>query len=124
MYYIGKLNKSKIGEYCDKIVNDDVILTDERRLHIFEKHKKDYKIIINNINKAVLNPKEVLEDCKNKNTLFFIKKLKNNNLNVIIKLNTTNDKEHPQNSIMTAWIIRDSNLKKIREKNKTIYKEE
>lgn len=102
MYYIGKLNKSKIGEYCNKIVNDDVILTDERRLHIFEKHKKDYKIIINNINKAVLNPKEVLEDCKNKNTLFFIKRLKNNNLNVIIKLNTTNNKEHPQNSIMTA----------------------
>ena len=53
-----------------------------------------------------------------------IDKLDKNNLNVIVKLNTTDNKEHPQNSIMTAWIIRDKNLKKLREKNKTIYKSE
>lgn len=40
------------------------------------------------------------------------RKLNKSNLNVIIKLNTVNSKEHPQNSIMTAWIIRDTNLKK------------
>ena len=44
------------------------------------------------------------------------------NLNVIVKLNTTGSTEHPKNSVMTAWIIRDSNLKKLRGKNKTIYK--
>ena len=63
-------------------------------------------------------------DAKNKDTLFFIDKLEKNNLNVIVKLNTTNNEEHPQNSIMTAWIIRDRNLKKLEEKNKTIYKKE
>ena len=72
----------------------------------------------------VLNPIEILEDRKNKDTLFFIGSLKENNLNVIVKLNTTNNKEHPQNSVMTAWIIRDSNLKKLKERNKTIYKNE
>lgn len=124
LHYIGKIDKDKIGEYSKKITTDDVILTDERKLHIFEDHEKDYETIINNIDRVVLNPKEVLEDCKNKDTLFLIDKLEKNNLNVVVKLNTTNNKEHPQNSVMTAWIIRDKNLRKLRERNKTIYKDE
>ena len=124
MHYIGKIDINKLGKYKYKVVTDDVILTDERKLHIYQDHVKDYEAIIKNIDRVVLNPIEILEDRKNKDTLFFIGNLKENNLNVIVKLNTTNNKDHPQNSVMTAWIIRDSNLKKLREKNKTIYKNE
>ena len=124
MQYIGKLDIEKLGKYKEKIITDDVILTEERRLHIYENHTSDYQIIISNITNTVLKPKEVIDDLKNKDTLFFIGDLGKNNLNVIIKLNTVNSKEHPQNSIMTAWIIRESNLKKLREKNKIIYKKE
>lgn len=124
LHYIGKIDKNKIGKYANKITTDEVVLTDERKLHIFEDHEKDYETIINNIDRVVLNPKEVLEDCKNKDTLFFIDKLEKNNLNVVVRLNTTNNREHPQNSVMTAWIIRDKNLRKFRERNKTIYKDE
>ena len=80
--------------------------------------------IISNINKTILNPKEVLKDSKNKDTLFFINNLEKNNLNVVVKLSTTHNKEHPKNSIMTAWIIRNRNLIKLRAKNRTIYKRE
>ena len=38
----------------------------------------------------IANPDEVIEDNKNKDTLFFIGKLDKNNLNIVIKLNTTN----------------------------------
>lgn len=124
MHYIWKIDINKLGKYKYKVVTDDVILTDERKLHIYQDHVKDYEAIIKNIDRVVLNPIEILEDRKNKDTLFFIGNLKENNLNVIVKLNTTNNKDHPQNSVMTAWIIRDSNLKKLREKNKTIYKNE
>jgi len=124
LQYIGKIDKNKLGKYAKKIVTDEVIITNERKLHIFRNHKKDYKIIMNNIDKVVVNPVEVLEDSKNKETLFFIGRLNNNNLNVIVKLNTTNDKLHPQNAVMTAWIIRDSNLRKLRQKSKCIYKNE
>lgn len=124
MQYIGKLDKEKLGKYKNKIITEDVVLTDERKQHIYNNHPKDYKRIIENIQMAVLNPKEILEDAKNIDTVFFISKLDKNNLNVIVKLNTTNNKTHPQNSIMTAWVIRDSNLKKLRENNKTIYKNE
>ena len=36
----------------------------------------------------------------------------------MVRLNTTNSKEHPQNSIMTAWLIRNRNLEKLRQKIK------
>ncbi len=124
MQYIGKIDKQKIGYYANKITNDEIILTEERKLHIYEEHKKDYELIMKNIKGGVLNPNEVLKDNKNKDTLFFISKIDTKNLNVVIKLNTTNSEEHPNNSIMTAWLIRDSNLKKLREKNEIIYKSE
>ena len=122
MQYIGKIDKNKIGIYSRKIITDDVVLADERKLHIYEEHTKDFEIIMNNIDRVVLNPREVLVDLKNKDTLFLIDKLDKNNLNVVVKLNTTNSREHPKNSIMTAWIVRNRNLQKLREKNKTIYK--
>ncbi len=40
MQYIGKLDKSKLGEYANKIVTDEVILTDERIEHIKEHHPR------------------------------------------------------------------------------------
>jgi len=122
--YIGKLDKNKLGFYSQKILTDDVILTDERILHILENHKNDYNIIMKHISRVVLNPCEVLEDSKNVDTLFLIGKLNDNHLNVVIKLNTINDEKHPKNSIMTAWIVRKRNLQKLRERNKTIYKNE
>ena len=121
---IGKIDKNKIGKYASKIKSEDIVLTNERRIHIFRNHQNDYNVIMKNIARIIENPDEVLEDNKNKDTLFFIGKLNKNNLNIVIKLNTTNSKEHPNNSIMTAWIIREKNLKKAREKNNTIYKME
>lgn len=122
MHYIGKLDENILGKYKNKIKTRDVILTDERKKHIFTAHKKDYHRIITNIDKVVLKPNEVIEDSKNKDTLFFIDKIDKENLNVIIKLNTTNSMEHPQNSVMTAWIIRNKNLEKLRKRNRIIYK--
>lgn len=124
MQYIGKLNKATLGIYAKKILTDDVVLTNERKLHILENHKNDYIEIIEHISSVVLNPCEVLEDFKNEDTLFLIGNLEKNYLNVVIKLNTTNNRKHPMNSIMTAWIVRDRNLRKLRQKNKIIYKRE
>lgn len=124
MQYIGKLNKATLGIYAKKILTDDVVLTNERKLHILENHKNDYIEIIEHISNVVLNPCEILEDFKNVDTLFLIGNLEKNHLNVVIKLNTTTNRKHPMNSIMTAWIVRDRNLRKLRQKNKTIYKHE
>ena len=103
LQYIGKIDKQKIGDYAEKITNDEIVLTKERKVHIYKEHKNDYEIIMNNLKNVIL------QDNKNKDTLFFIGKIDKGNLNVVLKLNTTNSKEHPNNSIMTAWIIRDRN---------------
>lgn len=124
LYYIGKLDITKLGKYKNKITTDEVVLTDERKLHIKEDHANDYETIISNIDRVVLNPDEIIEDIKNEDTIMYIGKLTKNNLNVIVKLNTIDSKEHPQNSVMTAWIIRNKNLDKLREKNKILYKKE
>lgn len=124
MHYIGKLNKNRIGKYTNKIVTFDVVLTEERRLHIYENHTKDYEQIIENIDRVVLNPNEVLEDLKHKDTILLIDKLEKDNLNVVIKLNIVDNESHPKNSVMTAWIIREKNLQKLRKNTQIIYKNE
>ena len=122
--YIGRLDKNKLGKYKDIISTDKVVLTPERKHHIYTNHLKDFNEIMENIERIILEPNEILEDCKNKSTILVIGKLINNHLNIIIKLNTTNDNKHPENSIMTAWIIREKNLIRLREKNITIYRSE
>lgn len=80
MQYIGKLDKNKLGDYKNSVVTDDVVLTDERKVHIYEHHPKDYAIIVKNINRIILNPNEILEDTKNKDTIFLVDKLRKQQL--------------------------------------------
>lgn len=120
--YIGKLNKNILKKY--KIITDDIVLTFERRKHIYIDHYNDFEEIMLNLDRVVLTPDEILENIKNIDTIFMIGKLDRNSLNVVVKLNTSVNNEHPKNSVMTAWIIRDKNLRKLRERNMVIYKKE
>ena len=74
------------------------------------------------LTEIIEKPDYILKDYKNENTAMVIKKVKNTNVNVIVKLAIVEDKIHRKNSIMTMYRIRDKNLKKLMEKNKTIYK--
>lgn len=76
MQYIGKIDREKMGEFKYTMVTNDVVLTEERRLHIYEHHTKDYTEIMKAISIIVLNPNEILEDIKNRDTVFFIGKLR------------------------------------------------
>jgi len=42
MQYICKLDIEKLGEYKDKIITDEVVLTDERVKHIKERHPRRF----------------------------------------------------------------------------------
>ena len=66
----------------------------------------------------------IIKDCKNENTVFMIKKLESSNLNVVVKLILDTDKINYKNSVMTFYRIRNSNLRKLEKKNKTLYKKE
>lgn len=122
--YIGKLNKNILGEYSERIVTEDVILTYERREHIVSRHKEIRDEIFSNISEMLFNPDYILEDNKNIATLLLIKSMEVNNdsLIVVLKLNTSCDSLDKCNSILTIWKIRKRNLEKELQKNKIIYK--
>ena len=51
-----------------------------------------------------------------------IKHVDETNMNIVLKLAVFEDEKHPKNSIMTAYRIRDKNVKKLEKNNKTLYK--
>ncbi len=121
---IGKINKKLFKGITKNIITDEVILTRERYIHIVEGHKEDFELYGNMLEKIIEEPDYILKDYKNINTAMIIKHIDNTNINVILRLAIGNDDIHTKNSIMTLYRIRDKNLKKLQEKNKTVYKKE
>lgn len=121
---IGKINLKIFKSISNNIITDEVILTNERYSHIMDGHKEDFLIYSNILSQIIIEPDYVLEDYKNKDTAFVIKKTENSNINVIIRLAISENSVHNKNSIMTMYRIREKNLKKLMKKNKIIYKKE
>lgn len=46
MYYIGKLDKEKLGKYKNKITTSKVVLVEERIKHIKERHPRRLRKIL------------------------------------------------------------------------------
>lgn len=121
---IGKLDKNKFKDISTNIITEDVILTAERYEHIIERHKEDYELYFSSAIEIINNPDYILKDNKNTDTAMVIKHIEDTNINIIIRLAIENDEIHCKNSIMTFYRIRDKNVKKLMEKNKTVYKKE
>lgn len=109
MQYIGKLDKEKLGKYKDKIITEDVVLTEERLIHIKEHHpelkNKEIKYL-----KCILNsPDYVFRDRKNENTVLLVKEIVENRktYRMVLKLSTNMESsyKHIQNSIISFWKI-------------------
>lgn len=53
-----------------------------------------------------------------------VKRLPSSNLNIVLRLALHSDNSGLKNSIMTAYRIRNKNLRKMEKKNKILYKKE
>ena len=122
--YIGKIDKELLEKEFGVLNTSDVVLTDERKVHIKKQHPNDFEIFEKNREDVVTHPQIILKDEKNSNTIFMIKHIADTNLNIVVKLSVVDDTKHPQNSIMTSYRIRDKNLKKLEKRNKVLYKSE
>ena len=122
--YIGKINKQLLNEEFGHLKTDDIVVTEERLKHILTQHPMDYELFEKFGIDTVINPDEIIKDCKNIGTVFMIKKLDETNLNVIVRLVLESDNENYKNSVMTFYRIRNKNLVKLENKNKIIYKKE
>ena len=104
MQYITNLDRKKLGIYKDKLITEEVILTDERLYeHILLFHREEYKQLRPYIKSIIENPDYIVEDNRHKDTMIYLKEIENigKNGRVVIKLALGNDKEHGKNSIIT-----------------------
>lgn len=121
---LGTLQTQPLEKEFGKLKTDEIIVTNERLDHIQDHHPQDYELFVQYGISTVESPDEILKDSKNENTVFMIKHLEGTNLNVVAKLILDIEDTEYKNSVMTFYRIRNSNLKKLRKKNKTLYKKE
>ena len=104
MQYITNLDRKKLGLYENKLITEEVILTDERLYeHILLFHREEYKQLRPYIKSIIENPDYIVEDNRHKDTMIYLKEIENIGKNGmgVIKLALGNDKEHVKNSIIT-----------------------
>ena len=118
---LGTLNAQPLEEEFGKLKTSEVIVTDERIEHIKLRHPDDFSLFEQYCALTVQSPDEIVKYCKNINKVFMIKRLENTNLNVVVKLILDTDQSNYKNSVMTFYRIRNSNLRKLEKKNKTLY---
>lgn len=121
---LGKIDTQPLEKEFGKLLTDEIIITNERIEHIKSRHPEDYKLFEDYGLLTVKNPDVIIKDCKNKGTVFMVKKLPDTNLNVVARLVLDEDDPSHKNSIMTFYRIRNRNLVKLENKNKTLYKKE
>ena len=124
--YIGKLDRNKLGEYKDKVITDDVILTNERLQHIKEHHPGDYEHYGKYIKNIIEDPDYILDDTKNIDTVLYMKNIieEGKNIQLVIKLSTNINNENNKNSVLTLWKIKDKTFRQfVRNKKKLYIKE-
>ncbi len=126
MQYITKLDRKKLGEYENKLITEDVILTDERLYeHILLFHEDEYKQLKPYIKKIIDNPDYIIQDNRHEDTMIYLKKIDEieKNGRVVIKLALGQDDEHNKNSIITMMKLNKRTWKQtIRNRGNIIWK--
>lgn len=120
---IGKIDRTMLGKYKEKIVTGNVILTYERLKHIQEHHPGDYEKYGSYIEEILSSPDYIIEDNKNIDTVLFLKTIKENekNIQIVLKLNTNVNEKDKQNSILTFWKIKDKTYRQLIRNKEIIY---
>ena len=121
---LGKIDPQIFVKKFGKILTDEVIITNERIEHIQTHHPEDYHLFEIYGRGCIQYPDLILSDERNFGTVFLIKKLSDANLNVVLRLVLENEDCRLKNSVMTFWRIRERNLNKLIKKNEILYKKE
>ena len=104
LQYIANLDKNKLGIYGNKLISEEVILTEERLYeHILLFHEEGYKQLKPYIKSIIENPDYIVEDNRHEDTMIYLKQIDDISKNgrVVIKLALGKDEEHNKNSIIT-----------------------
>lgn len=86
MIRLGKLNKDFLEKEFGKILTDEIIVTEERLLHIKTRHSEDYGLFERYGSDCVVMPDLIIKDMSHDGTVIMIKRLLEINLSVIVRL--------------------------------------
>lgn len=125
---LGEINNKTITDALEnefgKLQTQEVILTPKMKQHIKKRHPEDWKLFRKYQKEMLSDPTYVIEDGKNKGTVFVINEIPDSRVNMILRLALETDEKGYKNSVITFYRIRESGLKKMLKNNKVIYKKE
>lgn len=121
---LGVMNTFLLEKEFGKLQTDEVIVTEERILHIQQRHPEDYDLFKQYGAECISSPDYIVKDQKHQGTVFMVKKLSDTNLNVVVRVVLDTDDKGLKNSVMTFYRIREKNLKKLIAKSCLLYKKE
>lgn len=121
---VTKINTEIIKTVFPNILTSEVILTNERKNHILERHPQDYDLFKDNVKFILDDPDYIFISQKNKDTLFYVAYNETAKLNIVIRLALAEGSNYLKNSIITSFSINDIGIRKMVRKNKILYKKE
>lgn len=122
---VGKIDIQKYSCITPHIRTDEVIITDERVVHIQERHPNDYERYCSYIPRIIAEPDYIIEANK-PNTGVLLKDFSENDekFKLILRLKVEADPEEYKNSVMSFWKIGDTTWEKTIKNKKVLYKKE
>jgi len=112
LQYIGKLDISKLGEYKEKLITDEVVITEERIEHIKLRHPEltDKELIY--LKEILKAPDYIFKDKKNIDTFLMVKNIIKDNKKyiMVVRLVTNNNLQGKSNTIISLWKISNKKL--------------
>lgn len=125
MHYIGRINRNIYqGITNEKIITDEVIITDNRIQHIIERRGKEfYEQYHKYFCEIIENPDYIFKD-KVENTVIVSKTITHNgeNINLVIRIAVEGDDKKYKNSIITAIKENSKRFSQRLRNNRPIYK--
>lgn len=127
MQYIGRIDIELFKPISEKIITDEVILTEKQMEHIEERHPGILYKYEKYFTEVIEKPDYILKDNMRKNTALVLKTINETaekSINLVIRLAVEGDSEYNKNSIITCIPIGKNRLKSYKNNGKIIYKSE
>ena len=123
MKVVGEIRNQCVFEHWGDI-QTEVILTEERILHIREDHDDDYEQYGKYIPAAIEMPNIILVDQKDQDTALFIRHVEATNINVVVKIAYAVQNTGRKSSVITMYRLGEKTKARLMKKLKMIYNDQ
>lgn len=125
VHTVGRINREIYKCVTADIVTDEVIITDERIVHIKERHPNDYERYYGYLKDIVEHPQYIVEANK-PYTALILKEIIDggDRFKTVLRLTTSHDNPKFKNSVITFMKINEKEWRRMLKNKRILYKEE